>query len=187
MADRPVVLVGLMGAGKTSVATRLAELLGRPLRDSDRDLEQRFGASAAAQYRQHGVGVLHAREAAVLRDALAQCPPPVIAAAASVVEDPQCRAALADAFVVWLDAPPAELADRLESLAPARDHRPHFHPDSDTMLADQYRRRAQRFRQVADLVVDVRDTTPERTAETVRAALAAADPPDHPDRPDRCD
>lgn len=86
--DRPVVLLGLMAAGKTSVATRLAELLGRPVRDSDRDLERRYGATAAEQYRRHGVEVLHAREASQLREALAARPAPVIAAAASVVDDP---------------------------------------------------------------------------------------------------
>ena len=186
-ADRPVVLVGLMGAGKTSVATRLARALGRPVRDNDEDLQRRYGGSAAEQYEQHGAGVLHAREAAALLDALAQLPPPVIAAAASVVEDPTCQQALTGAFVVWLDAPPEVLAGRLAG-DPAPDvadgaegdHRPQYHPDPYTVLAAQHRRRAEQFREVADLVVDVSDTTPDQAAETVLAALSGRPGPTDP-------
>lgn len=166
-ADRPVVLVGLMGSGKTSVARRLAEALDRPLRDSDADLTQRYGRSAAEQYAQHGVAVLHAREAEQLREALAAPGPPVIAAAASVVDDPECRQLLAEAYVVWLDAPPAVLAGRIG----AQDHRPHYDPDPAAMLHRQYRERAGRFRAVADLTVDVGEHGPAETAATVLAAL----------------
>jgi shikimate kinase len=168
-ADRPVVLVGLMGSGKTTIGTRLAEALARPMRDSDEVLEGRYGQSAAEQYRRYGADVLHAREAAVLRQVLTERPPPVIAAAASVVDDPACLAALADAFVVWLDAPPRVLAERIRGV----DHRPHYDPDLEAMLTNQYRRRVDRFRGVADLTVDVSDTSPERTTAAVLAGLAA--------------
>lgn len=174
--DRPLVLVGLMAAGKTSVARRLATALGRPFRDSDRDLEQRYGSSAAEQYGRHGVELLHEREAAVLRAALAARPAPVIAAAASVVDDPACRAALAgpDAFVVWLDAPPEVLATRIGT----GDHRPHYHPDPEAMLAAQYAQRAGRFRSVSDLRVEVGGATPAEAASAVLAALAGTPAPD---------
>lgn len=178
---RPVVLVGLMGAGKTSVATRVARALGRRLRDSDRELWQRHGQSAAEQFRQAGAGALHAREAALLREALAERPAPVIAAAASVVEDPACRAALAGAYVVWLDAPPGVLADRIRdaTAGPAgggpADHRPRY-PDPAAVLAAQHRRRAGWFRAVADLVVDASEGTPETAAAAVLAGLASAPP-----------
>lgn len=176
----PVVLVGLMGVGKTTVATRLAAALGRSLRDSDEDLEQEYGASAAELFEQHGAGVLHEREAAQLRDALAELPPPVIAAAASVIEDRPSRAVLADAYVVWLDAPPDLLAQRLRKTIGSPDrggHRPRFQLDLDRMMARQYARRAPLFRQVADLVVAVVDSPPDRTVATVLAALGAAGRP----------
>lgn len=170
VADRPVVVVGLMGSGKTSVAVRLAEELGMPLRDSDTDLERWYGHSAGEQYAHHGVQVLHAREAGQLHDALAQTPPPVVAAAASVVDDPACRAALAGAFVVWLHASPAVLARRIG----ARDHRPYFEDDPHTMLSRQYAQRAGRLREVADLTVDVADRDPDASADDVLAALRGA-------------
>jgi shikimate kinase len=167
----PVVLVGLMGSGKTSVAKRLARRLGRPVRDSDLDLEAAYGETAAEQAARLGADELHAREARVLRDALADDAgdhAPVIAAAASTVEDPACREALAPAFVVWLDAPPHVLADRMRG----GSHRPHYDPDLEKMVADQYQRRARWFREVADLTVDVTSPTPDQVGATVLAAFA---------------
>lgn len=168
MTDRPVVVVGLMGAGKTTVATRVAAALGRPVRDSDDELARRYRLTAADYARRHGLAALHRQEARHLRQALAQRPPPVIAAAASVVDDPACRRALAGAFVVWLDAPAGVLAARMGS----GGHRPRFGRDPATVLAEQRDRRASRFAEVADLIVDVGDRTPEQVTDAVLAALA---------------
>jgi shikimate kinase len=164
-----MVLVGLMGSGKTSVARLLAHALGRQLRDSDDDRERAYGATAAEQVEQHGKEVLHEREQHHLKQALAAPGAPVIAAAASVVDDPGCRTALADAFVVWRDAPPPVLADRMRD----GEHRPHYDPDLERMLSDQRDRRAGYFRAVADLVVDVSEIGPEAVVDRVQQALVA--------------
>jgi shikimate kinase len=169
MTARPVVIVGLMGSGKTSVATRVAAALRRPVRDSDEDLGAQYGQTAAMHAARYGADVLHAREARQLRDALAEDldPPPVIAAAASVVEDETCRRALAAAFVAWLDAPPHVLAERMLDGA----HRPRYGPDPEAMLAAQWQRRATLFAEVADVTVDVTHTTPDQAAEAVLRAV----------------
>lgn len=166
---RPVVLVGLMGSGKTSVGRRLATALGRTFRDSDADLRAELGLSAAEQVAANGQKVLHDRERRHLLDALAQRPPPVIAAAASVIDDPACRDALGRAFVAWLDAPPRVLAERMRD----GDHRPHYDPDLERMLSAQHERRAAGFHQVADLIVDVTDPEPDEVAQTILTALGA--------------
>lgn len=168
--DRPVVLVGLMGAGKTSAARRIADQLGRTLRDSDQDLMARYGLTAAEQVTRDGVAALHEREARHVREALAERPPPVIAAAASVVDDPTARAALASSFVVWLHAPTWVLAQRMRDGA----HRPHLDADLPRMLAAQQQRRERWFRAVADLSVDVSVTTPEEVARRVLSAFQVA-------------
>jgi shikimate kinase len=167
--SQPIVLIGLMGSGKTSVGTRLAAALGREFRDSDQELEEKYELSAAEQVAQFGAEVLHDRESQVLREAVAHRPPVVAAAAASVVDDPSCRSALtgAGAFVVWLDAPPRVLAGRIG----LKDHRPHYHPDPVIMLQQQYERRAHRFRELADLTVDVSRIGPDEVAGTVLAAF----------------
>lgn len=167
---QPVVLVGLMGSGKTSVGTRLAVALGREFRDSDQDLEEKYELTAAEQVALFGAEVLHDREAAVLRDAMAERPPVVAAAAASVVDDPENRAVLAGpgAFVVWLDAPPEVLVGRIG----VEDHRPHYHPDPLVMLRQQYERRAHLFRELADLVLDVGRILPDEAVSRILATLS---------------
>lgn len=167
--SEPIVLVGLMGSGKTSVGTLLAAELGRHFRDSDWGLERRYGQTAAEQVAQYGADVLHEREAAVVREGLLARPPAVIAAAASVVEDPPTRAALAGAYVVWLDAPPEVLAGRI---GPGGDHRPHYDPDPVVMLTRQRARRAPWFREIADLKVDVSEINPDEVTARILAALA---------------
>ncbi|MBG0832405.1 shikimate kinase [Planomonospora sp. ID67723] len=163
-----------MGSGKTSVARILAADLGRELRDSDPDIAARYGGETAAQTVElGGKEVLHRREAEHLREALAERPAPVVAAAASVVDDPDCRAALESAVVVWLDAPPAVLAERMLSGA----HRPHFEPDLEAMLVKQRARRGPFFSEVADLTFDVSALTPRQVASEVLARLDGRDRP----------
>lgn len=135
MSSRHLVLLGLMGAGKTSVAVRVAALLDRPVRDSDLDLAERYGMTAATFMERYGRTALHAWEVDHLTRAMAEPPAAVIAPAASVVEDPGCRALLADAYVVWLDAPVEVLARR----AARGVHRPWDGSDPVTALAGRTR------------------------------------------------
>ncbi len=170
MTDTPVVVMGLMGAGKSTVARLLAAALDRPMRDSDADLEARYGTTAAVIAADLGPDELHAREALVLRDALTDDRSPVIAAAASTVEDPETRNALAPAFVVFLDGPPEVLAERMKS----SPHRPHFKPDLVRMLTEQRDLRLPGFQEVADLTLDPAAHTPEEIADAVLAHLDGA-------------
>lgn len=172
MTDIPVVVMGLMGAGKSTVSRLVADALGRPMRDSDADLTARYGATAAMMALDLGADELHAREALVLREALAADPVPVIAAAASTVDDPESRKALAPAFVVFLDGPPEVLAERMKS----SPHRPHFKPDLVEMLTEQRARRLGHFQEVADLSVDTSAHTPEEIAATVLAHFRPRQP-----------
>jgi shikimate kinase len=114
-----VVLVGMMGAGKTTTGTALAAALGRPFVDSDAALTERTGATGATLASRQDVAALHDLEAELLVEALADPRPAVAAAAASVVESHACRAALRDAFVVWLQVPTSDLQHR----AARGDHR----------------------------------------------------------------
>lgn len=154
---KPVVLVGLMGSGKTTVGALVSAALGVPLSDSDSFLRDRYGRSAAEMAASDGPDVLHERESEHVLAALSG-PRRVIAAAASTVEDPRVRAALRDAFVVWLDAPDEVLAERMRS----SDHRPGFAP------AEMRARREPYFREVADLTLSA---PPEEAAKIICEAL----------------
>ncbi len=167
---RHVVLVGLMGAGKSTVGTALAARLGWPLVDSDAVIERRSGLTVAEWRDREGTASLHALEAAQLRDALAASDRSVVTPAASTIEDAGCRAALAapDMFVVWLRADPAALAARFAE----ESHRPAYGPDPVRFLADQAAARNPGFASVADLVVDTDDRAVDDAVEAIVGHLS---------------
>lgn len=114
---RPLCLVGLRGAGKTSVGAALAERLGRPFVDLDRALERRCGRTIP-ELLAEGQAAFRQREASVLRFALAFLTGSergvVIATGGGVVLSPQNRALLREAAqVVYLRAAPEVLAARV--------------------------------------------------------------------------
>ncbi|WP_327089987.1 shikimate kinase [Nonomuraea sp. NBC_01738] len=158
--NKHVVIIGLMGSGKTTVGSLVAASLGRPMTDSDGYLSEHYGLTAAQIAVADGPAVLHAREAEHLLTAL-HGPPSVIAAASSTVQNPQVRTALRQAFVVWLDTSDAVLTQRMRSA----DHRPPFPP------AVMRARREPYFREVADLRLDVTSATPQESATTICEAL----------------
>ena len=111
---RHLVLVGPMGAGKTTIGTLLSAATGLPLVDNDQVLTATEGEDAADIARQRGVDSLHDRECRQLLTALAAREPSIVGAAASTVEIPSCRAALGGHFVAWLRAAPEVAAARLD-------------------------------------------------------------------------
>ena len=143
------VLVGLMGAGKSTIGRALATRAGRPLVDNDEQLLAMTGRSARELQLERGADGLHELERAALFGALDQHEPSVITAAASVVEDEEARSRLRErALVVWLVAPVDVLAHR----AAAQQHRP-LGPDAAEVLARQETARRDRFAEVADVVL----------------------------------
>lgn len=159
-----LVLVGMMGAGKTTTGQELAARLGWRFVDSDADVEARSGGTAARLAASEGVDALHGLESRVVLEALASDPPAVVAAAASVVDSEACRRALARAaLVVWLDVPAGDLWERT---ATGAHRRPMGRSAAEVVLA----RRLTRFAEVADLRIDGRRPT-ERIVTTVLRAL----------------
>jgi shikimate kinase len=171
-ADLPrhVVLVGLMGSGKTSVGRRIAAQLGWPYRDSDKDIEAATGLTARELGDRDGVDAMHALEAQLLLDALADRAASVISAAASTVEVPECRTAMRapDIAVVWLRAAPEVLAKRFA----AKDrHRPEFGSSPEAFLTEQAERRHPLFASLDPIVIDVGRIRPNEAARQAMAAL----------------
>jgi shikimate kinase len=176
---RHLVLIGLMGAGKTTVGALVARRLGLPLVDGDALLAAWQGVPATTVHDRAGVDALHHAEARVLLDALRGSAPAVIAPAASVVDDAACRAALRSpgVAVAWLRADPAVLGHRFAAGAAAGatgSHRPAYGGDPAAFLAAQARRRGRRFAACRPrVVVDTGRLGPEEAADRIVAALAA--------------
>ncbi|MGZ4730387.1 MAG: shikimate kinase [Acidimicrobiales bacterium] len=172
-----VVLVGMMGSGKTTVGRLLAERLGRPFFDSDEMVEARTGHTVAELFEASGESGFRAEEAAALADGLADPTPSVIAAAGGTVLDPTNRrlirqAGADDGLVVWLHTDVAVLAERVVS----GTHRPLL---ADDPRADLERLAAQReplYAEVADLRLESDDTPDALVARLVDAVAGERQP-----------
>lgn len=166
---RHVVVMGLMGSGKSSVGRIVADRLAWPMHDSDREIEAAHGRTTRELAADAGVDAVHAIEAAHLLDALAAAGPDVICPAASTIDDEACRAALREPGVVvaWLRATPAVAAERF-----VRDaHRIWYGEDPADFLARQAAARYPHFRAAAAVAIDTDDLAPDEIAGRVLTAL----------------
>ena len=110
--DRPIVLVGLMGVGKSTVGRRLAQRLGLPFVDSDSEIEEAAGASAADLFLRYGEDDFRDGERRLVAR-LIDGEVRVIATGGGAFVDPDTRRLLNErAITVWLDAPVEVLVER---------------------------------------------------------------------------
>ncbi len=164
-----LVLVGMMGSGKTTVGTRLADRLGWPFIDSDAAVEARTGRTVREIFEAEGEAAYRGLESEVLTDALAREKPAVIAAAGGAVLDPTNRVRIrAGGLVVWLRADPAVLAGRVAGA----DHRPLLADDPAGVLARLAEARRALYGEVADVVVEVGGRSIDEVVDEVLAARA---------------
>lgn len=123
--DRPIVLVGLMGVGKSTVGRRLAKRLGLSFVDSDSAIEDAAGLSAAEVFERYGERDFRDGERRLVAR-LVDGEVRVIATGGGVFNDARTRELLnSRAITVWLDAPVDILAERTGR----RDTRPLLRTD----------------------------------------------------------
>jgi shikimate kinase len=167
-----VVLVGMMGSGKSTVGQVLANRLGRPFYDSDAMVEARTGRTVATIFAEQGETAFRVEEAAVLAQAMASFTPAVIAAAGGTVLDPANRRLVGEAaLVVWLRADPAVLAARVQP----GDHRPLLADDPVGSLRRLASVRGSFYAEVADVIVDVDRSTVDATVDIIADVIAGSD------------
>ncbi len=163
--DRHIVLVGMMGSGKTTVGRMLASRLHRDLLDTDALIEVREGRSVRELFSSNGEDSFRAIEAEVLVESLANPKGAVIAAAGGVVLRRENREALhaSGARVVWLRADPVVLAERVKG----GGHRPLLDADPEGMLRRMHEDREPLYREVADLIITVDGRSVNEVVEAV--------------------
>lgn len=110
-----IVLVGLPGAGKSTIGRRLARVLGLGFHDTDQLIEQRLGGSIVECFERAGEARFRDIEADVFVEALSRPDATVIATGGGTVLRPSNRASMADsnALGIYLHATPDELMTRL--------------------------------------------------------------------------
>ncbi len=169
LRSRTLVLVGMMGAGKTSVGKRLALALGLPFRDADEEIERAAGRSISEIFAERGESEFREGERRVIARLLEEAPH-VLATGGGAFVHPDTRAAVArKGFSIWLKAEPEILARRVGR----KDTRPLLKgQDARQVLRELLAKREPSYSQ-ADLVVESADAPHQATVETILAALRA--------------
>lgn len=164
---RTVVLIGLMGAGKSCIGRRLAALLGLNFADADTEIERAAGCTIEEIFERHGEAEFRDGERRVIKRLLGQ-EVQVLATGGGSFMDPGTRAEILDqAISVWLRAD----LDLLLKRTSRRNNRPLLkNGDPRTILERLMVERYPVYGE-ADIVVDSADGPPEVTVERVRAAV----------------
>jgi len=167
-AGRSIVLVGLMGAGKSSVGRRVAARLGLPFFDADHEIEAAAGCTISDLFARYGEAAFRDGERRVMARLLSGRRA-VIATGGGAFIDDATRALIAErALSVWLRADIELLVKRTAG----RDHRPLLkHGEPREILAGLIQKRYPIYAE-ADLVVDSIDQPTDITVNAVLRALA---------------
>ena len=170
-AEEGLALVGYRATGKTTVGRLLADRLHRPFLDADSRIERETGASIRAIFELRGEDAFRILEEACLADLTATHPGAVIATGGGAILRESNRLRLKEyGRVIWLDAPPEILVDRLRRDA---NQRPALTPAGTLAEVSRVlKAREPLYRELADLVIDASGTA-ESVAEAVLKGLSA--------------
>jgi shikimate kinase len=166
---KTIALVGLMGAGKSSVGRRLAQRLGLPFVDADSEIEAAAGCTIEEIFERHGEAAFRDGERRVIARLL-DGPQQVLATGGGAFMDAETRRLLRErAITLWLRADIELLLQRVSR----RNNRPLLKTAEpravlERLMAERYPVYAE-----ADIIVDSADGPPEATLERAMAALAA--------------
>lgn len=169
LAGRSIALVGLMGAGKTSIGRRLAARLGMPFRDADAEIELAAGCTIPELFSRYGEQAFRDGERRVIRRLLSG-DPLVLAFGGGAFIDAETRAVARDEAVsIWLRCPLPTLVRRVS----LRDNRPLLAESDPAEVLQRLIVQRYPIYAEADVIVDCGDESPDVTTTQVLNALLA--------------
>ncbi|MEM5515864.1 shikimate kinase [Henriciella sp. AS95] len=167
LSDRTIALVGLMGAGKSTVGKRLADALGRKFFDSDHEIEKAAGLSIADIFTLHGEAEFRRGERRVLERLLGDSPH-VLATGGGAYLDPDTRNLLREkAVTIWLNADLETLWRRVSR----RSHRPLLKADNPKGVLSRLLDERRPIYEKADLIVTSQEGPHRATVDSILKAL----------------
>lgn len=169
--NKIILLVGLMGSGKTSVGKRLAQKLNLPFVDGDREIEKASGLSLIDVFKCFGSEEYRAGEMRVMKRLLTGSPCVLASGGGSFVAKQTRELAKQNALTIWLKADVETLYHRTAG----RKQRPFLQGSIETLKdkLENYIKEEYPYYEEADIVVETKD---ERVEHTVDRVLKALDP-----------
>lgn len=168
LLPRTVVLVGLMGAGKSAIGRRLAARLGLPFRDADAEIEAAAGCTISEIFARDGEPVFRAAERKTIVRLLTAEPVHILATGGGAFMDPETRAAIrAHGLSVWLKAD----LDVLVARTSRRSNRPILNQGDPRQILGRLIDLRYPVYAEADLTVISDERPPDSTVDLVIAAL----------------
>lgn len=168
VGNRSIVMVGLMGCGKSSIGRRLATALTLPFVDADEEIERAALKSIPEIFADHGEAYFRDGERRVIKRLLANGPQ-VLATGGGAFMNEETRAAIrADGISIWLRADLDVLMRRVAK----RDNRPLLKADNPAAVMQALMDQRYPVYAEADITIDSRDTAHEIIVGEIVAALA---------------
>jgi shikimate kinase len=170
LADRSVVLVGMMGVGKSSIGRRLAARLAIPFVDADAEIEKAAGMSISDIFARHGEADFRNGEARVIARLL-ETGPQVLATGGGAVMNEGTRAVIKSKGVsIWLSA---EFDVLMRRIAKRREDRPMLQTDDPAETLRQLLQVREPVYALADLTIQSREGPHDAIVSEIITALAA--------------
>ncbi|SMC77607.1 shikimate kinase [Rhizobium sp. RU36D] len=168
LGRRNLVLVGLMGAGKSAIGRMVAGYLGLPFIDTDHEIERVSRMSISELFAAYGEEEFRALETRVIKRLLKSCPRVISTGGGAFINERTRKQIERGGVSLWLKADLDVLWERVNK----RDHRPLLKTENPKQTLENLMRQRYPIYELADLCVHSRDVRKEVIAEEVLAAIA---------------